>query len=69
MRRNTPRKMKGRQEVTIRHYKVEMEISTSGSLTEEELSTLRQKLVSVPLDDAFDRAVALADYISVEESV
>ncbi|AVR77008.1 hypothetical protein SEA_JABIRU_58 [Mycobacterium phage Jabiru] len=49
------------------HYKVEMEISTLDSLTVEELSTLRQKLVSVPLDDAFDRAVALADDILIEE--
>ncbi|QGJ97106.1 hypothetical protein SEA_PETTERN_61 [Mycobacterium phage PetterN] len=51
------------------HYKVEMEISTLCSLTERELSTLRQKLVSVPLDDAFYRAMALTDYISIEELV
>ncbi|AFN37702.1 hypothetical protein ELTIGER69_59 [Mycobacterium phage ElTiger69] len=68
MRLNTPRKTKGRQEVTV-HYKVEMEISTLCSLTERELSTLRQKLVSVPLDDAFYRAMALTDYISIEELV
>ncbi|QGJ92230.1 hypothetical protein SEA_MARYSWELL_56 [Mycobacterium phage MarysWell] len=48
-------------------YKVVMEVSTEKAMTDEELATLRQKLAAVPLDDAFDRAVALAEGIDIEE--